>query len=770
MLRYAGNHAIANVPLVPPSLRLMTHAPGFLPIARTLRHASSTARLTSGYPRMREINDILHVIPPLPSAARTAPRNDIDTVNMVLPILQEALADRDLVKAQQTWSTIIDKQVLRLVGRPAHERHSRLLGAICEEEIKGRAWTWTDEQRAAFADMAFVAATAGYPRSLTSLMLLNLKHNELETVHRLYTSYVMSMKDADTWLDPDGYERSFTTTFSQSSLMGEQEGEQALQKEEQPSEDTAETHEEDSDGSASSTDKPLVSPMVLLCSIAAHAVQNNFLGAIRTVLQTATRVSESQINLFSSRLPLQKELKARLVHYAHRLNVIRIVARPTSCFNHLTALVNDHAYEQLQTFYTSILSELPGDTPCLTTDPNKISDTTPVLFPDFAWGLFLKGFLLCRQLPMAGQVWDDISRYGSTPSAATWTALLQGYSHLRLGEQLLAAWKLMQEQHIMPDASMYQAVIEGLLRAKMHQEGLHCFRKFRSSLKSATLQDPSILLVHNATVNGLLLNDEEQEATAILELMNTQQPHPDIATHNMFLRHYAKKGDFKAVASVLQAVDKAKIRGDVFTFSTLLTALLKVRQEDAPQIVFDLMRKQGVKPNIVMYTGIIDHLMKQRSPTAFTAGLEVLRTLEQDTSGDVTPNIVTYTSVLTGVLRAEWLDSAAQEEVRRDITRRMTERGITPNTTTYNILMEAAFDNKDVRGAQLAMQYYREMARRMVKRDTYWVLLKGLSQRGELQLAEEVLSDMSKRKFTPQHSLASLVVQIKRRSAERGRH
>ncbi|THH33526.1 hypothetical protein EUX98_g644 [Antrodiella citrinella] len=651
---------------------------------------------------------------------------------------------------------MVDKQVLRLIGRTTHERLSRLLGNMCNAQ-NGNGSKWSNEQRDMVAAMAIFFSSAGYPTGLTAYMILNLKRGEPEAVHSLYSRYLETLEFKDTWQE----QHDPSILFPNSPYV-----DLSQPKEPQVDQYEDEVLEQEQDAESRSN-LPIVFPHIILCSIAAHALQEDFVGAITTILRTGTRISRAQIISVATQLP--KSLGRSTIEYAHRLNTARLVARPGSLKMYLTDLANDRADKTITALYQSIVTELTRRNPWLTVNPAKLNDRTPILLPGETWGRFLKCFLMCRQLPMAGQVWDDLNRFGVVPTVATWISLLEGYGHLRLGDQLLTAWKLMRGEGIEPDAIAYLAIIDGLTRAKLPNEALAYFLEFRKGLKPAQFKDSITRHVHNTMVTGLLLNDALQKANIILDLMRRDQPAPDIVTYNMFMQHHARKGELKELASVLEAVDKAKLRGDAVTFSLLLGALLKVR-EDAQQIVFDLMRKQGIKPDVVIYTDIIHHLMLQRTPRSFTAALEVLREIEQDTSGDVAPNVITYTAVLSGILRATWMEAGTLEEWRQDITRRISERGIRLTTTTYHRLIGVALENPEWQGVQLAMLYYREMLMKdKVQRDTWYVLLHALMRREQWTLADEVLVDMKKAGFVPQHSLERLVASIRARRAYRGR-
>ncbi|KAH8102521.1 hypothetical protein BXZ70DRAFT_787710 [Cristinia sonorae] len=674
----------------------------------------------------------------------------------MVPSLHAALSQRDYESVRKIWDSLVKKKLVRLVDRPALEKFSRILSIDCRTMSQNAGWTWTHEQRSALGDISLKAAVAGYPSGFTALMALHIAHKEPEVIHDLYGRYLTEIRDTGASFKPNiTAEGSVASSdlFSSLDLSGEvslEEDEWGLDPEEPQS----------------FLNLPLVFPDILLCSIAAYTLQGDFIGALNTVLQTGTRITRTQKSFFAQRLPRDVDFRQRFDTYFKQLELARIVSRPTALSNYLTAITNDRSDALLHTIYASIIHNLRDPNPWLTAHLEKVSKSTPVLLPSFAWGLFLKGFLLCRNLGMAGQVWDDINSLDIPPSESTWTALMQGYGQRRMGPQLVAAWKMMEEQGVSPNPLTYQAFLEGLLRSDMAKEALRYFYQYRNGLRASDLRDRPSLLVHNVMVYGLLDREEDKEANALLKLMETTQPTPDIATYNILLQYHAGKGNLTSLASVLDTIDARNLRGDEFTYSVVLSALLKVR-EDAPQIVFDLMRRQGVKPNVVMYTGIINHLMDQQTLASFKAALEVLRTMEQDTSGDVAPNVVTYTAMLSGMVRSNLLRPEEMEEWREGMMRRMAERQIIPNKTMYNVLIEAALEREGPHGAQLAMKYYMEMPQQMVKRDTWYVLLRGLFRRRDWHLADSVLTDMAKRGFVAKHSMARLVRAVKGRWSER---
>jgi pentatricopeptide repeat protein len=231
--------------------------------------------------------------------------------------------------------------------------------------------------------------------------------------------------------------------------------------------------------------------------------------------------------------------------------------------------------------------------------------------------------------------------------------------------------------------------------------------------------------------------------------------------------YFGRKGDFKAVAAHVRDMSSRGVVGDVFTFSTILSALLRAGREDAPEMMVNFMKKQGIEPNVATYSAIIDQQMREQSEDNLRAALRLLEGMERDPRTQ--PNEVTYTAILAGLYRGQWLDPGMAEEHRQDIMGRMHSRGIRPNRVTYNILLKACLANSEPEGLQNALRYHREMVSRrmLLDYDTWFILLRGLTDRGEWEIAGEMTREMVLSGFQPMGTLAEVVKRIRKQTIGR---
>jgi hypothetical protein len=166
----------------------------------------------------------------------------------------------------------------------------------------------------------------------------------------------------------------------------------------------------------------------------------------------------------------------------------------------------------------------------------------------------------------------------------------------------------------------------------------------------------------------------------------------------------------------------------------MLSAMLKAGRDDAPEMLLSIMQKQGVRPNAATFSAIIDRQMLKQSEKDLQAAVRILDHMERDENSR--PNDVTYCSILVGLYRGQWLSVEQAEEWRKDIVKRMEQRGIEINLPTYHTLIKACLEYPHPEGLQHALEYYHEMVRRKVPlvQTTWYILLAGLLQRGNGQL------------------------------------
>lgn len=660
------------------------------------------------------------------------PDENVYVFNTTASQLRQSLKE-DLLAAGKFWSVLEERGLLHFLGPPHLEGYSTLISGLCP--VNNRDAQWDEPRRKVAEEIALVAATNGNStKALSTCMLFNITRKDPDATLELYRRYLELLKEKDELSEgKSGYQ-------DHPNVLG-----------------------------LSLPDKPLVyapgRSSVLLMAIAAHASKESFHNAIPIYAGTNIRISLSNLKSKLKVFHYDPALQKRVENYILRLDTARLVTYPNLLANHLNNCVQDRSITRIETLYTAILGGLSGPDAYLATSPEVVTLKKPIHVAEASWGCFLTAFIRCRQDNLAEKLWDDMIRLNIKPGVVMWTALFDGYDSLGLVEDTKAGWKTMLSEGVQPDASAYRSLISVLCTARKTDEALQALRTYEAEVSKGTLSSDSSLRVYNTLIHGLLTNTRPEDANAILHQMQIHGPKPDIVTYNTFLRYFSRSEDFASMGTILQRLSSDGLTGDAFTFTPVLSALLKAGRADAEEIMFNLMKKQNMAPNVGFYTALIDHQVRLCETKNLQSAINILRRMEMDP--EVKANQVPYTSILAGIYRVQWLEPQVAEECREYILSRMRARKIRPNRVTYHILIAACLENPAPEGLQNALSLYREMRKNHVgmSNDTLYTILHGLIGRKEWALAKEIVEDMTKtRDVMPVGATADLVARIRKKA------
>ncbi|KAI0053371.1 hypothetical protein FA95DRAFT_1481658 [Auriscalpium vulgare] len=504
-------------------------------------------------------------------------------------------------------------------------------------------------------------------------------------------------------------------------------------------------------------------------AILAHLFRNDFQGAIALSLKAPFRINLHTVDPLIRSLDLPEDLAMEARIFLTHCNAASLVRAHHSFSHHVYNVLSRMKLGALRTLYSTMVIGLGDEYPWLTIDPAKVSPQRPLVFSEYYWAMFVKSFLTLRRRDVVKVMWDDMIGHGHRPGVHIWTTLIRGIGETEGPDEALAVWRAMRDAGVQPDSVAYQAVVAALLRGRRVAEAANLFNEFRrarAKLPNTLSDDP----VYNTMLSGYLANNRPGEAHALLEEMKTLGPAPSAITFNTFMGYYLSFHDFKAISAILKDVS-ARGLADVVTFSILLRSLLHiVPTAEALEKTLTLMAKHSFQPNAISLTSIVSHLCQEKTVDALKAALELVRTMEESGNPSMLPNAVTYTSVLTAVHKWPDLDRRLVEDTTAHIVRKMEERHIAFTKVTYNILISVFLGYQEPEGLRQGMQYYREMMKTgtVLTADTWYIVLRGLRERGEWGIASEVVDDMVQSDATIPEWLGALASDI-RREADRRR-
>jgi pentatricopeptide repeat protein len=662
------------------------------------------------------------------------PGSHADVFNNTLVKIHQALEGNDVLALVQHWQYLKQNELLHFLGSSHLQKISNLLAKYFTPESDPQ---WDVSKKNILEEIALRTASGRSTDALNACMVFNLKKGNPEAVIRLYTRFMELLGEKEAW-------------------------DENVVDDEKTSPDVATLA---ADTKSTSRRMPRIPGRVniLLAVITAYAMQDSFEAALQACLATVIFFHDYTTKQFLANFADDPALKQKVGLYVERLQIARMVARPPSLSKHITNVSAAPNTKLLEKLYQAIIDGFTGTDAYLAADPSIITPSKSVALTEVGWTSFLVAFLKCRRRDLASKLWNDMAHFNVKPGVSMWTALLDAYDSMRAVDDAVAAWNMMLAQGIKPDGLTYRALISALFNGRKPEEAMKTFQTFRKE----SINDcpgPQTLSVYNTVLHGLLFADRFQEADALIQSMHANGPKPDIVSYNTFLAYHGRRRDFKALATLVNRMEANKLVGDVFSFSIILSALLKAGRDDAPDMLLSIMRKQGVQPNVATFSAIIDHQMREQSEKNLRAAVRVLYQMEQDDS--IKPNAVTYTSILAGLYRGHWLSVEKAEEWRKDIVKRMERCGVDFTLPTYHILIKSCLEYPHPEGLQHALGYYREMVRRKVPlvQTTWYIMLAGLLQRGEWAVANEIIKDMFRSGIQAGGSLLELVSKIRKRT------
>jgi pentatricopeptide repeat protein len=647
---------------------------------------------------------------------------EVNTFNQTVVLLQQALKNNQLPSVSEHWSGLSQRNLRCFLGPNQLDNFSKSIVGIWPTCSSGDAG-----DRRVIEEIALVAAAGRSTDALSAIMRSHIRKNDSNAVLELYRKYCALVEQNETWGDDDVADEE---NYEPLALISEHGGHH-----------------------------PGMAP-ILLAAVTAHAMTDSFQEAFRITLDAKARVSQFTVREYLKSLSHNPPLQQKVEDYVRKLNVARLIIRSPSLVKHITNLSRNSSTKQLEKFYAAVIDGLSGPEPYLTIHSTpKGSDKVPIT--DVAWSSFLSAFLKWHRLDLAEKLWDDLLKFGVPTGVSLWTALFDGYDGMGAVDRALNGWDAMLSQGVKPDALTYRALISTLFNGNKLDDAMKRFHYFEQELKGSLSPDPSqVSSVYNTVLHGLLQHLREKEAVSLFQAMKAKGPKPDVVSYNTFLRYYGKREDFRSIAAYVREMTSDGLVGDVFTFSTILSALLKVGRQDAPDIMLNLMAKQGIEPNVATFSAIIDQQLREQDNENFQGALRLLRNMEENPATQ--PNEVTYTAILNGIYRGEWLDPRAAEEYRMEIVERMRIRDIRPNRLTYQILLKGCLQYPEPEGLRNALSYYREMVRREIplSQEIWCILLRGLVNRGEWEIASEMVKNMKRSGLRPQGAVLGLVETI----------
>ena len=548
----------------------------------------------------------------------------------------------------------------------------------------------------------------------------------------------------------------------------------------------------------------------VLYAIAAHASNKDYLGALETAMAVNPAVllprrveswiqhafdqeqraagSDGLFRQYVIRIWLSRLFHSGLGQQMRGLAVIRPHDTGMKDLSELYALMKQGLQEGWLVlehggkYVDSALDEGTGEG--LESEPLELQEEIPPEIPTVQprhWVYFLKWYFglgpEARDQPLL--VWDDALELGVKPTPWMWSTLVGGYGDRGQIDVVYTIFERMHAAKTRPDISSMTALMGALFKMQTRdsiQSAMEIFQQIRRQIGPPetwghTAFVPNALLVvraYNRVLEGLVRNKSTSSALEIFEDMRRNGPLPDIATYNILIQQYGRmKGTRKEVASMLRALhgERGRLKPDAYTFAIILTALRRHGMEGAVGLVIRSMNEFGIQPTTRVMSPLIETIFKQRETDVWQEALSILNEMEREKRWKMKTNSIIYTQFITQLSRLRREGLIEEQQARQqanDIIERMLKQGFRPNNITYHSLMVLYLTFRGRGAAEHALQWLLKIQEEAggAKSVDWLALIRGLMERGDVDIAARAVKYMRKVGFQPHGWLAAQISRI----------
>ena len=546
------------------------------------------------------------------------------------------------------------------------------------------------------------------------------------------------------------------------------------------------------------------SEKAVLYAIAAHALNRNYLEALKTAMAVTPavllprrveswmqhafgqeqRVDELDVvfRQYVIRIWLSRLFHGGLELQMRSLAVARQYNKELPGISELYALMKQGIQEgwlvlehggKYEESAEELAEQLKGTREAREPEPLDLQEEIPPEFPtvqDKHWVYFLRWYFSFRPLVPKNplQVWEDALELGVRPTPRMWSTLADGYGRMGQIDVVFSIFERMRASKTQPDIRSMTALMGALFKMQTEESIWSAMEIFQQIVKQAgpaetwghTTFVPLALLVvkaYNRALEGLVRNKSTSNALNIFGDMCRKGPLPDVATYNILIQQYGRmKWARKELASMLRALhrEKGRLKPDAYTFSIILTALRRHDMAGAVGLVLTSMNDFGVEPNARVMGSLIETIFKRRERDGWEEALAILEEMEREKRGLMKPNTTVYTQFISQLSRLRREALIEEQEARQqanDIIERMLKRECRPNNVTYHSLMVLYMTFRGREAAEDALQWLVKIQQEAggAKIDDWLALVRGLVERGDIDVAARAVRYMRQVGFQP---------------------
>ncbi|KAL8063468.1 hypothetical protein ABFX02_01G027700 [Erythranthe guttata] len=299
-----------------------------------------------------------------------------------------------------------------------------------------------------------------------------------------------------------------------------------------------------------------------------------------------------------------------------------------------------------------------------------------------------------------------------------------------------------------PDSDTFLIMIRRYTRAGFPLAAIRTF-EYATSLNFFHSDPDTENNLFDKLLDSLCKEGHVSTASQYCENRKTKDPSwaPPIRVYNILLNGYLRSRKLKHAMRLWESMKKEKVKANVVTYGTLIEGLCRLRLADMAIELLNQMKTEGVKPNAIVYNPIIDALGE--------AGRfkEAIGMLERFSILETGPTLSTYNSLVKGFCKAGDIVEASK------IVRTMIDDKCLPTTTTYSYFFKHFSKTGNI---DAGLTLYKKLIRVGYDPDglTYHLLLKMLSKEGNVEFTLKIVNDMREKGFDLDLASSTMLINL----------
>ncbi|GKC32116.1 pentatricopeptide repeat-containing protein [Tanacetum coccineum] len=254
---------------------------------------------------------------------------------------------------------------------------------------------------------------------------------------------------------------------------------------------------------------------------------------------------------------------------------------------------------------------------------------------------------------------------------------------------------------------------------------------------------PPNLAAFNGLLSALCKSKNVRKAQEIFNTMKDRFV-PDQKTYSILIEGWGRDPNLPMAREIYREMISDGCRPDIVTYGIMVDILCKAgRVDEAIDIIKD-MEYNDCQPTSFIYSILVHtYGIENRIEDAVDTFLEMEKNC-------VKADVAVYNALISAFCKVNKLKNAYR------VLNEMESKGVKPNSRTCNILLNHLIERKETDEAF-------KVFRRMIKicdpdADTYTIMIKMFSEKGDIEMALKVWKFMKKKQFVPSlHTFSVLI-------------